>query len=398
MIDRSKNNYKVMMIFLALFLLVSWGLFVFLKGFVCNDTAGHYAIVAYSLRGYDAYQLVGKDALIQSVGAIPDGFSTVPWALVFGAIFYAGYMPLKFAKIYIIALHFISLALCAFLVAKKTKNSDKKMIIMLLLASLADFSFMYSLHFGNCGGVVALLTVCAILLVDDKPITAGIIMGIAMMKPQISAIFCLIWLIEKKIKPLITSAVVVIAGWAAASLLTHTGPVMLLKEMLGASTASDNQYLGLISPLRFLGINSTLILAANVVIGAAYTILMYSWLKKRNLIQKSVFIKYMPASIASCFWIYKNGTDYLMLIAAVFALLEIIDMYKTPKQFLLALVCVAYLEMSRCAVCLVAYAYPDNAVFRDAIKSADGFLLLIVGILICYIAQKAYSTEKKIAE
>lgn len=394
--NREKVNYRIMTAALIAFMAVSWALFIFLNGFVCLDAMGHSAIVGYTLRGYDAYKLIGEEALLPEVGAIPPYFSTVPWALAFGAIFYPGYLPFKFVKIYITALHFIVLALMMLTVAKKTKNSSAKSLTMFLFAVLGNFSFMYSLHFGNCGGVVSMLVVCAVLLVDDKPALAGLIMGVALLKPQISAVFCLLWLIEKKIKPLVVAGLFTVAGWAASSLCSHTDPLTLLKEMLGASTASELQYLGLLSPLRFAGVSSTVILAANMIIGCAFAVILYMQLKKRGLTEQSLFLRCLPAACASCVWIYKNGTDYLMLIVAVFALLEMLSLITDGKRFFALMVMTVYVQLSRAAVSFVSYAFPDSPLLRDLAKSADGFLILAVGVGVCALASSVY--KKKIAE
>ena len=238
-----------------------------------------------------------------------------------------------------------------------------------------------------------MLVVCAVLLVDDKPALAGLIMGIALLKPQISAVFCLLWLDVKKIKPLVVAGLFTAAGWTASSLLTHTDPLTLLKEMLGASTASELQYLGLLSPLRFAGVSSTVILAANIIIGSAFAVSLHMWLKKKGLAEKSVFLRYLPAACASCVWIYKNGTDYLMLIVAVFALLELFSLLKNGKQFFALMVMTAYLQLNRAAVSFVSYAFPENALMRDCVKSADGFLILAVGIGVCALASSVYSKK-----
>lgn len=382
-----KRNRIITFVAVAIFFIVTWAIFVHLGGFFyCRDLRGHRAIVGYALRGYDPYLLIGKKPINDFVGEIYENFSTVPWALVFGAFFYPGYMPLTAAKIYLVALHFVFLALMLYLIRKK--YGERSNLLLIALCALSHFSFMYSIHYGNCGGVVSLMLICALILVDDKPVAAGVLMGFALLKPQISALFCLVWLIDKKIKPLVVAGAFTAAGWAAASAFTKTNPVQLLKEMLAASTSSEEQYLGLVSPLRFLGVSSVAILAVNIVIGIAFTFILGMWLKKKGNDKNSVFLKYIPAAVASCFWIYKNGTDFLVLLIVVIAIIEILEYCQSLKDFFAALVLLACFEMSRAAVSTVSSFVYDNFMIRDLIKSAEGFLLIILGIAACVMITK----------
>lgn len=393
-----KRNRIITFIAVGVFFAVTWVIFIYLGGinFGCRDLCGHRAIVGYALKGYDPYLLIGKGVIDDFTGEIFPNFSTVPWALVFGAFFYPGYMPLSAAKVYLAALHIVFLMLGLYLIRKKYE--DKSNVLLIAFCAVSHFSFMYSVYFGNCGGVVSLMLICALLLVDDKPVLAGLIMGAALMKPQISALFCFVWLMEKKIKPLVVSGMFCVAGWATASVFTKTNPVQLLKEMLEASTASEEQYLGLMSPLRFLGVESIVILAVNVFIGVAFTAVLGIWLKKRGSDKVSVFLKYTPAAIASCFWIYKNGTDFLVLMIAVIAVIEILKYCKSTKEYVFALFLIAFFEMSRAALSTISSLVYEQVVVRDVLKSSEGFLLMILGIAACVMITKIYQRSEQITQ
>ena len=85
-------------------------LFVFLEGYTKGDVRGHWRICRYTLEGLNPYLLIGQPAAIESVGAIPAAFSTVPWSCVFGSVFYAGFLPLEGAYVYIFVMHFVAVA------------------------------------------------------------------------------------------------------------------------------------------------------------------------------------------------------------------------------------------------------------------------------------------------
>ncbi len=377
----------------------TWAIFFYLsaikdgKWFDCRDLKGHRAIVGYALSGKDPYLYIGKDAVSDFIGKIPPKFSTVPWALVFGAVFYPGYLPLTASKIYLILFQTVFLALGIYLINKKC--NDKKNIFIIAFCAVSHFSFMYSMYFGNCGGAVSLMIICALLLVDDRPVIAGIIMGFALMKPQISAIFCIVWLLDKKIKPLVSAGVVCVAGWAVSSAVTGVNPLTLLKEMSEASTSSDEQYLGILSSLKFLGVDSMVVLGLNVAAGVLFTVIFTLKLKKSGAADKNIFLKYTPAAVASCFWIYKNGTDFLILLIAVIALTEILE-YCNKAEFRLYLLFIMFLEISRGAVSTASSFMFSDVFLRDVLKSAEGLALMIVCIIICSTSIEIYKRNKLI--
>ena len=356
-------------------------LFVFLEGYTKGDVRGHWRICRYTLEGLNPYLLIGQPAAIESVGAIPAAFSTVPWSCVFGSVFYAGFLPLEGAYVYIFVMHFVAVAALLLVICNKYKAAlSKKQLAVLMLVPPVHFSFMYSLHFGNAGGVICCMLMIAFLIGRKHPYIAGVLLGFAMMKPQIAAIICLVYLFEKRFKTLFTAAGIV--GWLATSLVISVNPVDLIKYTLESGTAASTQYLGLLNNLKYFGVNSTLILLMNVAIGCVYTLGLYFYLKKRARVD-SLFI-FVPACIASVFWIYKNGTDYMILaFAAAFFCLLCMSGRLTPADFIGSLCSVAWLQMSRCAVYLGVMLSGENLFVRDIFKSADGLIIAVAGIYLC---------------
>jgi len=252
--------------------IISAAAFLWLGGFTYPDTAGHWRIVAYTLKGYNPYTLIGADTIEPAIGAIPGGFTTVPWALVFGTLFYAGYAPLWFAEIYILFLHAGTAVVLLYLLGKEYK--EKRLLITMALALFTSFSFLYSVHYGNYGAVISMILACAIILTDRNTVIAGLLMGVALLKPQISAPFCLIWALQGKWKHLAIAAAFTASGWAASSIVTSTNPITLLAAMFETGTASSYQYLGLLSPLKYYGVDPVTILAINATIGIGVIIVI----------------------------------------------------------------------------------------------------------------------------
>ncbi len=362
-------------------------LYFYLNGYTKWDITGHWKICRYAIEGYNPYPLIGQPALIESIGKIPEAFSTVPWSCIFGSVFYGGFLPLEAAYVYIYVMHFVSLAALLIVFYKKFKNdfTVKHMIVMMLIP-IAHFSFMYSVHFGNAGGIICSFLMIAFLIGKKHPYIAGILLGFAMMKPQIAAVICLVYLFNKQFKTLFTAADIVIAGWAATSIATATNPIDLLLQTLSSGTASSTQYLGLLNNLKYFGVDSKIILLINVAIGCLYTLVLFLYLRKKSVNCADSYFVYVPACIASVFWIYKNGTDYMIIaFAALFFTLLCMNKELKISEYLISIFSIGWLEMSRCFVYLGAMLFKENLFVRDLFKSVDGLVIAFIGVYLCVL-------------
>lgn len=381
----------------CIFVLICIFLFFYLIGDANYDTIGHWRICKYTLEGYNPYTLIGEPPAIESVGKIPISFSTMPWGCLLGSLFYAGFLPLDWAVVYIFVLHALALLSMTYILLKKYGHLfSKKPFVFLLLLPLSHFSFMYSLILGNAGGIICPMLIISFLIYDDHPYWAGALLAFAMSKPQISAIFCLVFLMKKQWKVLFSAAFIVLLGWLATSAITSTNPVALLSSALSRGTAAATQYLGLLNNLKYFGVDSTLILLLNMAIGAAFVVILSHYLRKNHIDLNTSVFYFIPACIASTFWVYKNGTDYMILSFAT--LMFCILCYKkamTATDYLGSFVSIAYLQMSRCIVYVGKILAQDNLFISDLFKSVDGLVLGLVGIYLCRLWVK-YNGESNL--
>lgn len=381
----TRNMPKFLTIIMFACLLVSVALFFYLYQTILGDLRGHWPICRYTLEGINPYPLIGQPAAVEAIGTIPPAFSTVPWSCVFGSAFYAGFLPFEWAYTYNFVLHFASLVALMVAIYKTFKDIlPKNHMIIALLVPGAHFSFLYSVNYENAGGIICCWLMIAFLIGEKHPYISGILLGFAMMKPQITGIICLVYLLRKQWKQLFTAAAIVIAGWAATCILTSTGPVELLIQTLESGTAAETQYLGLFNNLKYFGVDSTVILLINVAVGGIYTLAVYFWVNKKANLKADSLFAFVPACIASTFWIYKNGTDY-MVVAFVALLVCVLYVRNgmSIADYIIAILSIGYLEMSRCAVYLGVVIFEDNLFIRDLFKSGDGLLIAIAGIFVC---------------
>lgn len=382
----AKNKFIMLVSLLGICIFTCTVLY-FILGYTAYDLKGHWRICKYTLLGENPFVLIGKKALMDSVGKIPKGFSTVPWSCVFGCVFYGGFLDLEAAKKYIWLLHFAAYLATAVVVYRRLGSAySNKVILLLMLLVGGHFSFMYSLRFGNAGAIICCLIVMSICMIDDYPWIAGILMGFAMMKPQIAMIVCFAYLLNRKWIPLLAAAAIDISGWICTSMVTHTSPLGLLKGTFSKGTVSDLQYLGLLSFLQNYGMDRNVVLLLNVFIGILFTYVLWYYLKKHCKVPKDALILYAPSCAASTFWVYKNGTDYLILaFVAAFFVVMIMEKEMEKYDFAWSFLSVIFLEMSRCAVYFGILAGGKSDTVRNTMKSIDGLLIAFVTIVLCVL-------------
>ena len=383
---------KLMLVFLILCVLLSYTVIYFVLGYSIQGNIGngyydhhlHYPVNAQFIE-----VAIGKaDALLITV-------PTVPWALILGQGFYAGFMSLRHSEILLTILHYIVYAFSALLLCSYLKKYlTGSLITLLCILPAAHFSYAYSLYFGNEGAIICLLMIDVMLIIRKHPYIAGVLISLCMCKPQIAGIICLMFLLRGHIKPLVIGAVICLSAWFAASVLAHTTMLQLLHDCMNAGMYDEN-YVGPFQLLIFAGVSKNIALALSMFTGIIYMMAEYYYLRKNirsaNLLDLAVFI---PACIASTVWMYKNGCDYLILIyPAAFGLLISLLESVSRKDFMKISLCTAYLLLSRYIVTFwiaissknyLSFAiFDDISTARTICKSLDSMIMLTVGVILC---------------
>lgn len=384
---QKNNNYLSIFLLFALCILADAAVCIFLGGYDGWDIKGHWSICAYTLRGYNPYLLIGAEkGPFPDIIGIPENFSTVPWGCLLGSAYYAGFLPLTGACVYNFIMHFVFAFLTVLVIYKTFAEfvGTKRSVVLSALLIVSHFSFMYSVYYGNAGGIICSMLIISIFLAKSNPYISGILLSLTMSKPQIAAIICIIYVFEGRWKAIITAALIDIAAWLAVSLMTDTGIVDLLIQTFSSGTASPVQYLGLFSVIKHMGVEKGIVLMMNVFAGVTYTIGLWYYLKKKSDSAVNQLVFYVPACIASTFWIYKNGTDYMILaFAVIFFAVLFLNNKMSLRDRIVSWICMGYLLMSRCAVYIGIIVSGENQVAIDFVKSLDGLLIAVSGIIFC---------------
>ena len=206
------------------------------------DFDGQWALNAYALNGVNPYQIRGMTTpLIEEIGIIRADWSTMPWGLVLGNFFYPGFLNVTNAAIYLLALNVVFLIVTAIVLAKKFNFGLDGRIIFLVTVTAFLGHFAISTCFGNAGAIICCLLIICCLQADESPIFAGMLLSLAMVKPQVALPICLALLLRKNFKVLLTAALVDVTAWGIAALMTNELPWILLRESLSTSAGGDTE-------------------------------------------------------------------------------------------------------------------------------------------------------------
>jgi hypothetical protein len=174
-------------------------------------------------------------------------------------------------------------------------------------------------------------------------------------------------------------------GWAAASLLTAASPLTLLAEAFPASAPNEYQYLGLLTFLKWLApLSDNAILAANLLFGAAYVLLLWRYLKRSGVPETSpVYVGVVCA--ASTFCSYKNMCDYVIFSFCALLLCALALRAKTARRFWAVLALVAITPVCHRLLAWLRYFPPLDSVPSDvAVHLPTSVFFCLCGILLCW--------------
>ena len=277
------------------------------------DFRGQWALCAYTVHFVDPYPLVGiKTPLIEEFGNIPTGWSTTPWGLILGNFFYPGFLSAEDAVIYFLALNIFFL-LWIVKICKKIFIADGLNFVLMALPAFFA-SFYISVYFGNAGAIICCLLILSCLYSDERPILAGILLALAMVKPQVALPVCFALLLRKNFKVLATAAIINFAAWGVASFMTNQPPLTLLTEFFSINTRGEAAFSGLFTLI--FPENKLLAMLTSMTAG-----FLFIWLTWRFGFKHEKIFWAVPACLATTFFSYSFHNEFFILIMPALACL-----------------------------------------------------------------------------
>lgn len=295
-------------------------------------------LCVYTVHGINPY---APTEVLPDIGPITEGFATSPWGLTLGNIFYPAFIPIEYGCLYMTLFSLIMLWITCFILVGYFKPLWKDYDACIIWTSALLFtsaSMWMSILNRNASCIIACLIIMSIIYSDSKPLMSGILLGFAMIKPQMCGLVCLIFLFEKKIKPLIIAAAIDICGYITTCTLLKEDPITLFIQFMnsdvGVVKGDAEPYYGIFSFLIPYGVDNSIITICSAVVGIATTSISYALLKKKNIENSRIktLLLFSPALICSHIWAYGWNLDKGTLVPVVVFLASIfihVDKMKT---------------------------------------------------------------------
>ena len=191
-----------------------------------------------------------------------------------------------------------------------------------LFAGLALLNLGYSqtLVNGNYGILVVAALILAFVLRQQHPALSGLFLGLAFVKPTISAPFLILFLADRRYRALLVMTVFVIASVALSVLLTGTGPVTLFQQSLEGTARFARAPYAIWQVLRLSGTGAGTALAVN----AAVFLIPFAVVVGRSMARRTLEASWLPlaalAGVVARLFTYHNSIDNVVLTFLVLAL------------------------------------------------------------------------------
>jgi hypothetical protein len=184
--------------------------------------------------------------------------STLTQILLFG-------LPLRFTWAYYLILNVLGCAIVAWWAVVAHPVARRSRMILAGVA-LANLGYSQTIINGNYGVIVMAALVGAIHLRTRLPLLAGVLMGVALVKPTVSAPFLLLFLAEREYRVMVSCVVYLAVSVALAMVLTGDGVVTLFRQALEGTTRFAVDGYALWQVLRAWGLGHATALFVNAVV------------------------------------------------------------------------------------------------------------------------------------
>ncbi|MEA5577801.1 glycosyltransferase 87 family protein [Anabaena sp. UHCC 0451] len=272
----------------------------------------------YIYRGLYPYDITKNSPFIDpQLGRVMSG-GYPPWAFFSGLIFFP---PISFelTRWYHALLNTISLVILAIFAYQIGKPYGKLKAWFTVSACLSLASHSTTLSAGQYGIIInALLIGMFWLLQKNYNLSAGLILGLALLKPNISALYFFIPMIKKRINAVLVCCLYIVISSSIIGMLVKVSPIYMVAKMIKVSQYYvDTGYSG-INVLMNFGINPLVATILLAIVATAIIIGLFYLFKDH-----SVLFLFAIASVIGRLWTYHLVYDNVML---VFLLLALIDL------------------------------------------------------------------------
>ena len=237
-----------------------------------------------------------------------------PWSYFSGALLF--WPPWPEVRVWFALINFASLIWIIRFVAAYARDQSKLDRLLLVLSVTAIAALCTTIGVGNYPVIVVALLVGAYQADQaERPILSGLLIGLAMLKPQLSGPFLLVALVRGRFRALTTAVIYVIVASIAIWMISGTDPVRMLAQSVRMTAVYAATTDGLLTLVLDLGVAYRLAAPLTAIVCLAIFTPALWYYRDRSLM-----LLFAIAAVMSRLWTYNLNTSNLMLIFLLLAL------------------------------------------------------------------------------
>ena len=188
--------------------------------------------------------------------------------------------------------------------------------LILVLSVTAIGAFCSNLGVGNYG-VIVLALLAGSYQADEagRPVLSGLLLGVAMLKPQLAAPFLLVSLVRGRFRALAAAAIYLVVATVAIWIISGVDPLLLLNQSVQMAGAFAQTTAGLLTVILGAGLPYRVAAPLTALLCLAiFTPILWSYR------DRSPMLLFAVAALTSRLWTYNLNTSNLILVFLLLAL------------------------------------------------------------------------------
>ena len=153
----------------------------------------------------------------------------------------------------------------------------------------------------------------------ETAMNAGLLLAVAMCKPQVAFVFLFPLLCKKHWKAITVTSGTVLGSWLLAAILTESSPISMLTDIMDQGLSYNTSYYGLFNFLLGFGISTKVVLLLDVAVGGVILLAAAAWMFRKKL-DNDWLLWYAVTAVVSVMWFYKQSHDYIILALPAIAI------------------------------------------------------------------------------
>jgi hypothetical protein len=186
--------------------------------------------------------------------------------------------------------------------------------------ALVNLGYSQTLINGNYGILVVAALMLAFALRERHPVTAGLVLGVALVKPTLSAPFVVLLLADRRYRALVVMTAVAAASVALSVVLTGDGPLVLVRQSLEGTARFAKAPYAIWQLLRAWGTGTAFALAVNAAVFMIPFVVVLWRAVAKGTVETSWLALAALAGVVARLFTYHNSIDNVVLTFLVLAL------------------------------------------------------------------------------